>query len=65
MFHQISSEIIVGIISGSKYWTLDMIKQMWEKIESFFNEIWKNLTTDTIQYWNKSFEYLIVCDLCP
>jgi hypothetical protein len=27
--HQVAAEIIAGIISGSKYWTLEMVRQIY------------------------------------
>ncbi|CAF1187532.1 unnamed protein product [Didymodactylos carnosus] len=36
--HRLTAEIVAGMIRGSKYWTLDMLDELWKKLEPFLME---------------------------
>ncbi|UJR10196.1 hypothetical protein I4U23_014411 [Adineta vaga] len=55
--HRVAAEIIAGMIRGSKYWTLDMLDKLWEKLIGLLTEVCENLTPETLQYWGACFKF--------
>ncbi|UJR17105.1 hypothetical protein I4U23_004001 [Adineta vaga] len=55
--HQLAAEIIAGMIRGSKYWTLDMLNELWEKLTPFLDEVCANLSPDLFVYWGSCFQF--------
>ena len=40
--HRLAAEMVAGMIRGSKYWTLDMVRAMrWEIDDQCFSSSWK------------------------
>jgi len=54
--HRVASEIVAGMIAGSKHWTLQMLEELWEKLTPLLTEICLNLNTDTLPHWNSCFK---------
>ncbi|CAF4197699.1 unnamed protein product [Rotaria sp. Silwood2] len=55
--HRVAAEIVAGIIRGSKYWTLDMLEELWQKLIPFLNEVCANLSPETLSYWGSCFKF--------
>ncbi|CAF1134879.1 unnamed protein product [Rotaria sordida] len=55
--HRVAAEIVAGMICGSKYWTLEMLNELWEKLTPFLTEVCTNLNFETFSYWNTCFKY--------
>ena len=52
---KIASEIVSGLIRGSKYWPLNSLKKMWKELNIIFDLIVKNSTSETLAIWLQSF----------
>lgn len=57
--HRVASEILSGIIRGSKYWTLDMTNQLWQRLDPFLNEIWLNINNELADCWSESLQFIM------
>ncbi|UJR08489.1 hypothetical protein I4U23_012756 [Adineta vaga] len=55
--HRIAAEIVAGTIRGSKYWTLEMLDELWKKLTPFLTEVCTNLNAETSICWNWCFQY--------
>ncbi|CAF3768327.1 unnamed protein product [Rotaria sp. Silwood1] len=55
--HRIAAEIVAGMIRGSKYWTLQMLDELWQKLIPFLNEVCSNLSSETLPYWGACFKF--------
>ncbi|CAF4657490.1 unnamed protein product [Rotaria sp. Silwood1] len=55
--HRVAAEIVAGIIRGSKYWTLEMLEELWQKLLPLLNEVCTNLTPETLSYWGSCFKF--------
>ncbi|CAF3727711.1 unnamed protein product [Rotaria sp. Silwood1] len=55
--HRVAAEIVAGMIRGSKYWTLEMLKKLWEKLIPFLNEVCINLSPETLSCWDSCFKF--------
>ncbi|CAF4632071.1 unnamed protein product, partial [Rotaria sp. Silwood2] len=55
--HRVAAEIVAGMIRGSKYWTLEMLKKLWQKLIPFLNEVCTNLSPETLLCWGSCFKY--------
>lgn len=53
--HKLAAEILSGLISGSKYWSLDKLKSLWCKLKPILDQIIENLSTDNIKLWYNCF----------
>ncbi|CAF1508051.1 unnamed protein product [Didymodactylos carnosus] len=54
--HRVAAEITAGIIRGSKYWTVNMLDELWNKLTPFLNEVFSNLSPETLTYWGTCFK---------
>ncbi|CAF1638010.1 unnamed protein product [Adineta ricciae] len=54
---RVAAEIVAGMIRGSKYWTLEMLDQLWEKLIALLTEVCQNLSPETLQYWGACFKF--------
>lgn len=52
---KVASEIVSGLIRGSKYWPLNSLKKLWKELVTIFDLIFKNLTSETLTIWLQSF----------
>ncbi|XP_063991508.1 proteasome activator complex subunit 4B-like [Diachasmimorpha longicaudata] len=50
-----ASEIIAGMIRGSKHWDFDMVVEMWEKILPIIRIALENITMETARGWGICF----------
>ncbi|CAF4690202.1 unnamed protein product, partial [Rotaria sp. Silwood1] len=57
--HRAASEIIAGIIRGSKYWTLEMLDELWQKLTPFLTEVSNNLNQESYLHWGSCFRYCL------
>ncbi|CAF1560656.1 unnamed protein product [Rotaria magnacalcarata] len=55
--HRVAAEIVAGMIRGSKYWTLEMLEELWQKLIPFLNEVCANLSPETLSYWGACFKF--------
>ncbi|CAF3884238.1 unnamed protein product [Rotaria sordida] len=55
--HRVAAEIVAGMIRGSKYWTLEMLDELWKKLTPFLTEVFINLSIETRYYWFLCFKY--------
>ncbi|CAF5107038.1 unnamed protein product, partial [Rotaria sp. Silwood1] len=55
--HRVAAEIVAGMIRGSKYWTLEMLKKLWQKLIPFLNEVCTNLSPETLSCWDSCFKF--------
>ncbi|CAF2652171.1 unnamed protein product [Rotaria sp. Silwood2] len=55
--HRVAAEIVAGMIRGSKYWTLEMLEKLWQKLIPFLNEVCTNLTSETLSCWGSCFKF--------
>ncbi|CAF0841748.1 unnamed protein product [Rotaria sordida] len=53
--HRVAAEIVAAIIRGSKYWTLEMLDELWTKLTPLLTEVCLNLDSETLRYWNTAF----------
>lgn len=51
----LASELIAGLIRGSKNWKYDKLKELWVQLERLFNLIIENITPETLSFWFNSF----------
>ncbi|CAF4245678.1 unnamed protein product, partial [Rotaria socialis] len=61
---RVAAEIVAGMIRGSKYWTLEMLDELWSKLTPFLNEACKNLSSEAVLGWCDGF-WLIMADVDP
>ncbi|CAF1939925.1 unnamed protein product [Rotaria magnacalcarata] len=61
---RVAAEIVAGMIRGSKYWTLEMLDELWSKLTPFLNEACKNLSSEEVLGWCEGF-WLIMTDVDP
>ncbi|CAF3427722.1 unnamed protein product [Rotaria socialis] len=54
--HRVAAEIVAGMIRGSKYWTIEMLDELWLKLTPFLNEVCANLGPETLSYWASCFK---------
>jgi len=59
--HKLASEMISGVIRGSKYWSLDDLKVLWSKLKPIFDLIIDNITTENLKLWYNCFSTAYVC----
>ncbi|CAF2134732.1 unnamed protein product [Rotaria magnacalcarata] len=55
--HRVAAEIVAGIIRGSKYWTIEMLDELWKNLTVFLNEVCSNLNSNTCSCWGSCFKY--------
>ncbi|CAF0997060.1 unnamed protein product [Brachionus calyciflorus] len=53
--HKLAAEIISGLIRGSKYYALDELKKLWNKLNELFDLIVEKITSDTLEIWTDCF----------
>ncbi|CAF0768198.1 unnamed protein product [Adineta steineri] len=53
--NRVAAEIVAGIIAGSKYWTLEMLNELWEKLTPLLTDVCMSLSSETLSYWNMCF----------
>ncbi|CAF4543477.1 unnamed protein product, partial [Rotaria sp. Silwood2] len=54
--HRVAAEIVAAMIRGSKYWTIEMLDDLWKKLTPFLNEVCLNLGPETLSYWGSCFK---------
>ncbi|CAM4792055.1 unnamed protein product [Rotaria magnacalcarata] len=54
--HRVAAEIVAGMIRGSKYWTIEMLDELWLKLTPLLNEVCSNLGPETLSYWASCFK---------
>lgn len=54
-----AAEIIAGIIRGSKHWSFDKAKKLWEALLPILDAAIVNMSTETINDWTFSFTMAI------
>ncbi|CAF1204063.1 unnamed protein product, partial [Didymodactylos carnosus] len=54
--HRVAAEITAGIICGSKYWTVNTLDKLWNKLTPFLKEVFSNLSPETLTYWGTCFK---------
>ncbi|CAF1238427.1 unnamed protein product [Rotaria sordida] len=57
--HRAAAEIVAGMIRGSKYWTLEMLDELWQKLTPFLIEVSNNLTQENYLHWGTCFRYCL------
>lgn len=57
---KLAAELISGLIRGSKYWNLNILKYLWSKIKPLLDLIMDNLTNETVSIWVDCFSYAFV-----
>ena len=50
-----ASEIIAGLIQGTKHWPFEMVSNMWKELIPIINVALSNLSVDSIGNWSLSF----------
>lgn len=59
--HKLASELISGVIRGSKYWSLADLKVLWSKLKPIFDLIIENISTENLKLWYNCFSTAYVC----
>ncbi|CAF0736207.1 unnamed protein product [Didymodactylos carnosus] len=54
--HRVAAEITAGMIRGSKYWTVDMLDELWKKLTPFLDEMLANLSPEALAHWGSCFK---------
>ncbi|CAF2108179.1 unnamed protein product [Rotaria magnacalcarata] len=57
--HRAAAEIVAGMIRGSKYWTLAMLEELWQKLTPLLTEVTNNLNNETYSHWGSCFRYCL------
>ncbi|CAM2708912.1 unnamed protein product [Rotaria socialis] len=57
--HRAAAEIVAGMIRGSKYWTLTMLEELWQKLTPLLTEVTNNLNNETYFHWGSCFRYCL------
>jgi hypothetical protein len=58
--HKLAGELLSGLIRGSKYWNLNILKYMWSKLKPLLDLIMDNLTNETVSIWIDCFSHSFV-----
>ena len=53
--HKLAAEITSALIRGSKYWSFDQLKKLWSDLESVFNLLIENVTSENLSLWKSCF----------
>lgn len=53
--HKLAAEITSALIRGSKYWSFDQLKMLWSDLESVFNLLIENVTSENLSLWKSGF----------
>ncbi|CAF0997933.1 unnamed protein product [Rotaria sordida] len=61
---RVAAEIVAGMIRGSKYWTVEMLDELWSKLTPFLNELCMNLSSEAVLNWGCCF-WFAVADVDP
>ncbi|CAF1668147.1 unnamed protein product [Rotaria sp. Silwood1] len=48
---RVVAEIVAGMIRGSKYWTVEMLDELWSKLTPFLNEAFMNISSEAVNNW--------------
>jgi hypothetical protein len=51
----LASEIVSGLIRGSKYWKYDKLVELWSKLKPIFNKIFDTISNESLPLWLKCF----------
>jgi hypothetical protein len=54
--HKLASELLAGLIRGSKYWPFDQLTQMWTQLKPLLDSIFDNISPVSVNLWLKSFD---------
>ncbi|CAF4636892.1 unnamed protein product [Rotaria sp. Silwood1] len=57
--HRAAAEIVAGMIRGSKYWTLEMLDELWQKLTPLLTEVSVNLNHETYFHWGSCIRYCL------
>ncbi|CAF1193810.1 unnamed protein product [Rotaria sp. Silwood1] len=55
--HRVAAEITAGMIRGSKYWTLEMLDELWKQLKPFLTEVCNNFSPENRYYWGLCFKH--------
>ncbi|CAF1376811.1 unnamed protein product [Rotaria sp. Silwood1] len=61
---RVAAEIVAGMIRGSKYWTVEMLDELWSKLTPFLNEAFMNISSEAVNNWCLCFRFA-VADVDP
>ncbi|RNA03229.1 proteasome activator complex subunit 4B-like [Brachionus plicatilis] len=53
--HKLAAELTSALIRGSKYWPFDQLKKLWSDLESVFNLLIENVTSENLSLWKSCF----------
>ncbi len=53
--HKLASELVAGLIRGSKYWPINELKKMWSELKAILDLVMENITTENIKLWASCF----------
>jgi proteasome activator subunit 4 len=53
--HKLASELISGLIRGSKYWSLTDLKVLWSKLKPLFDLVIENISNQNLKLWYNCF----------
>jgi proteasome activator subunit 4 len=59
--HKLASELLSGLIRGSKYWSLSDLKVLWSNLKPILDLIFENISTENIDLWYSCFSNAYVC----
>ncbi|KAJ1987545.1 Proteasome activator BLM10 [Coemansia spiralis] len=52
-----ASELISGLLRGSKHWALGSLKKMWDKVVPLLSVVFSKLRPDSIRFWQRCLQF--------
>lgn len=59
--HKLASEMLSGLIRGSKYWSLSDLKALWAKLKPILDLMFENISVENLDLWYTCFSTAYVC----
>jgi proteasome activator subunit 4 len=59
--HKLASEMLSGLIRGSKYWSLPELKKLWSKLKPILDLMFENISVENLDLWYTCFSTAYVC----
>lgn len=58
-----ATEILAGIIRGSKHWPLNRLQALWSWLIPLLEHTFNSVTPDSLVYWERFLSYVLVCNI--